>query len=972
MSFTHTLSTIFALKKDALASHSARFSAFRAAAEEDLAATPSTAEKAQRLLRAVRSPTVPRWSPAEGLLADDKLAELQARALAANAAAVSGDPDFEPWTSAARGERSANEKILDELNAAIDAQEKRYQFAHLFFGLFDEETQALLEQDREKNAGLAPSKAAETTVPRDEMKRQLRNFEEFAFNKDSVDGAAVKAYLEELFAEAPAELKALRKRMAAASRRLLQRPSTEGAPMRQIPLDGVRASIQAYMNSGMLSNADIKTLGSFLKNDLVLGEIANVLEMKLSALGTFAWTHPVPAELVRQLSGKYRVVMRPEILDGVFLSYVGRQWSAALASAAYDFYVSKAWARPYHTFTSEEAYKRSIFFDEESVHGTKMYTDPTLIRQLLQTSSPRTIEAFRMQRQQRYFLTQLDVINNNSQSGYDGDDDDDDDDYYSGTQHKATEKPAVLKQELLTTAITELELSAALQREHAVVRTDYEMFGPSLSHTTIRAVLEFFGVTEEWLDFFDTFLRVPLLIDGETEPRTRARGTPISFALSSFFGESVLFCQDVNVNRASGGRVFLYRMHDDVWFWSGGEGRAHCEQAWAVMEELNAVFGLAFNKDKTGSVVIAPRVLGGAAAAGAAGDAAEAAGAATAAVETTLPPGDIKWGLLKLDAQTGKFRIDQAQVDEHISEMRFQLGLVPSLLAWVRAYNSYVSRYLISNFGRPSYTLGIEHVHDVVATLRRMHLELFPEHSGDICGHLEAEIRARFPGLAPAAIPRGWYYVPSAWGGMGLSSPQFLYAAVVTGWEAEARARVERGEEREPRAFFGLCVEQDGERYAELRSRWRNMDAGTIAARRERAAKMKIPEELLDVEYFPSMEEYVAGGRAACGALAPWATRYAWLVSEPVLPAFQFEHADARVRRGVDELAEAGGAGRGSAAAGGGSSLTGQAAKAQADLVGVLHGQQLAAEWGGLRPVWEACLPVGLIELWSRERSVWR
>ena len=153
------------------------------------------------------------------------------------------------------------------------------------------------------------------------------------------------------------------------------------------------------------------------------------------------------------------------------------------------------------------------------------------------------------------------------------------------SQTKSCAESAVaIKQKLLHLLVTEAHLNKTLHGTNTIVRTDLEWFGPSLPHESILTILAFFGVPQQWLDFFRTFLRMPLKFKEEesstAELRTRERGTPISYALSALFGEVILFCMDFAVNQRAGG-LFLYRIHDDLWFWDAEA--AKCVAAWNEM-----------------------------------------------------------------------------------------------------------------------------------------------------------------------------------------------------------------------------------------------------------------------------------------------------------------------------------------------------------------------------------------------------
>ena len=59
-----------------------------------------------------------------------------------------------------------------------------------------------------------------------------------------------------------------------------------------------------------------------------------------------------------------------------------------------------------------------------------------------------------------------------------------------------------IKQSMLHLLSAELVLNTNLHKDLCVIRSDFKRFGPSLSHSTIFAVMKFFGVSPKWLGFF--------------------------------------------------------------------------------------------------------------------------------------------------------------------------------------------------------------------------------------------------------------------------------------------------------------------------------------------------------------------------------------------------------------------------------------------------------------------------------------
>ena len=144
-----------------------------------------------------------------------------------------------------------------------------------------------------------------------------------------------------------------------------------------------------------------------------------------------------------------------------------------------------------------------------------------------------------------------------------------------------------------------------MHSKRAVVCSDFEWFGPSLPHASIVTILEFFGATTEWLDFFKKWLAAPLRfvdVDNHSEVRVRKRGTPFNYTLSTLCGEAVLFVMDFAVK---------------------------CARGWKEMNVYANLVGLTFNKEKTGSACIGC-------------DEQSTVG---------LPSGDVRWGFLKFDVK---------------------------------------------------------------------------------------------------------------------------------------------------------------------------------------------------------------------------------------------------------------------------------------------------------------------------------
>ncbi|KAF7714244.1 Uncharacterized protein PECH_002837 [Penicillium ucsense] len=614
-----------------------------------------------------------------------------------------------------RYDPSISESVLKEWISRLETDlrflERQHDHASFYSKLVTEWVSSLDESTANSNKLLgddAPSAQSQDSfekVGRAEMHEQRAQWESLVFHDDSqTDAASIEAYLDGLFKFSQLTRESLKK---------------------------IRESMQKFGNEmsttgEWLTVTDLKWVSrAFMRNEEVLQEVADVINMRLASLETWSWGEGgIPVEMRRQLNGKYRVFMDAELLDSLMFQYLGTKWAVKFRQAFVAFYESHAWASEDQPIPNmkEHLERRQYFLGDAG-----------------QALGKSIVGARRAKYKGEYFMSQLPASIDEGFRSYDD------------NQQQKTALDS--KHSLLHMLITESLLQKDRHGQFTAIRSDFQWFGPSLPHNTILTVLKYFGVPETWLNFFKTFLEVPLSFvhDGSAATtRVRKRGVPMSQTLSDVFGESVLFCMDYAVNQHTKGGI-LYRLHDDFWFW-GAEKQ--CEVAWQSMTEFAKVMGLQFNMEKTGTVRmgdIKPRE------------------------DSLLPKGDIRWGFLVLDAEQGRFVIDQAQVDLHIEELDRQLSACNSIFTWVQAWNGYFGRFFTNNFARPAMCFGRDHIDMVVSTLGRIERTLFakyPRHAmadePGMTNYLRAVISQRF---GVHNLPEGVFYYPVELGGLGLLNP---------------------------------------------------------------------------------------------------------------------------------------------------------------------------------------------------------
>ncbi|CAA7262530.1 unnamed protein product [Cyclocybe aegerita] len=620
-------------------------------------------------------------------------------------------PDLDFWLLQAKQDPSFSLSTahgwVDALEEHIKHNSTRFDAATLFGRLLNEwlasgDSNGGFEEAKQTNAS-GDEDASDTSfveVGRKELHEQKEKFNFIVFEDHPVDKRELVAYLEKLFQadEAKAGLEALRKDLKNFGHLLQRRPIFRG---------NVSNAIQGILLSGLMDEEKRDTLKAFQESPTAKDELASVLNMRMSKIKNWAWPKEgMPVEFRRHLNGKYRAFTDPEIIDAIFLHHIGVAWQVALKAALRRLYQSAAWTRRRHPPEVISRCRAQISAGNNSIQ--------------VQRDSMRYRDFFMSQLHDRADRPNFYDDNHNSND-------------------RNPSNPAMTKRRLLHVMTTEAYLNTAVHGTHAMICSDLEWFGPSLPITSILTVLEFIGVSDDWGDFFKTFLSAPLQLPGESEPRIRKRGTPISYSLSAFCGEAILFMMDFAVNQRADG-LFLYRMHDDLWLWDADVKKV--ADGWTEMKTYAALVGLKFNDKKTGAAYI--------------GD--------PDPNTQRLPPTDVRWGFLKFDVAKSRFVIDQREVDRHVVEMRRQLAAAQSVFGWVKAYNNYMA-FLFRNFGGvPANCFSQQHVLDMIGTLGRIQRELFPEEGGAV-GYLKKTLAVRF-GITD--FPEGYFYFPISSGGLEL------------------------------------------------------------------------------------------------------------------------------------------------------------------------------------------------------------
>ncbi|CAM1504839.1 Fc.00g024300.m01.CDS01 [Cosmosporella sp. VM-42] len=710
--------------------------------------------------------------------------------------------NLDRFLAQAQCDPSVSAKMLDaweqSLLRHLDTQSLKFQYASLYGQLVTEWLSGDKKDEGVAGDDVEMGEAFEDVGNAKKLESRME-WEKMVFEPANVSRVALEKYLDRLFGVDTEKKKpvfgALQK-LREAVESFESRISTPN----QFNVTSLKWIIRSLHSSDLLSDEKREVLKDFEGNNIILNEISDVLNMRISALSSWTWSSeaPVPVEMRRKISGIYNIHMHEDLLQAIFLQYIGIKWSVFFKGAFKGFRRSKeAWEptrRPvpkayrlrlgYYlgpvdrdSLQSARAkiYRNKYFMaqlmdDEEETTETaegeeeaeyEQFAPGSLKRRTKQTARRNTAQAPRQStggKAPRKQLASKAARKSAPSTGgvkypsyEDEEESDDDEDEDEGRN------PMALKQILLHLLSAEMTINTRLYGEMTAFHSVFESWNPLLPHETVCTVLKFFGVSETWLGFFRKFLEAPLKFiddDKSTPARKRRRGTPASHVLSDVFGETTLFCLDFAVNQSTSGNL-LWRIHDDFWFWSKDHGVA--TKAWKTVEEFAAITGTEINPARTGTVRISNKPN------------------LALPIDKTLPDGEIRWGFLRLSPQTGRFEIDQVMVDSHIDELQKQLhDKRKSVFAFIQAWNTYAATFFTSNFGKAANCFGREHVDNMLATHERIQRQVFSRLSQDgeevssVAEYLKKAIYQRF-GISD--VPDGYLYFPMELGGLDLKSP---------------------------------------------------------------------------------------------------------------------------------------------------------------------------------------------------------
>lgn len=230
----------------------------------------------------------------------------------------------------ARYDPAVSPKVLEDWEKCIlrylSVQSSKYEYADLYGKLV---TEWLSSEKAGRSNDQDVDMEAFEELPNAKKLESRTNWEKLVFERAAIDTKALEGYLQDLFItgkkDVAAKLKAFRNKVEQFETRL-----AESKPFNTSTLRGV---IQGLQSSDLLDNEKREVLKDFLGNGVILAEIADVLNMRMASLQRWSWGEHVPLEQRRHMNGSYSIHMHEDLLQAIFLHYIGIKWSVFFKGA---------------------------------------------------------------------------------------------------------------------------------------------------------------------------------------------------------------------------------------------------------------------------------------------------------------------------------------------------------------------------------------------------------------------------------------------------------------------------------------------------------------------------------------------------------------------------------------------------------------------------------------------------------------
>ncbi|KAF2501164.1 hypothetical protein BU16DRAFT_500064 [Lophium mytilinum] len=699
----------------------------------------------------------------------------------------------------------------------LSVQSLKYEYATLYGQLV---TEWLASQQKPKSTSADDVEMSDVfeEVPAAKKLESRALWEQSVFEPFDADLGALKSYLEDLFRPMDEEKRDVYNAFKHFRKQVEGYESAMSRPA-QFTISTLGWTIEGLLSSDLLNDEKRAVLKDFKSNSTILGEIADVLNMRMAALDDWSWGPDVPVEQRRRLNGIYSIHLHEDLLQAIFLQYIGMQWSVFFKRELKNFRKVKGAWNPLRNTVPKLDHKRREYF-----LGPQKQT-PTL------QTKRRSIH------RQKYFLAQLpDSVHQNvvadegdeeaENFGVAADDSEDEEAFprQRSMQMPAQQYQAASQYQAPRAARTHQSRQMAnYQRASAYNVTDslgqpppqgYDPQGYSFKRRTNApdpdAESDDGDVqSKNPMDDRQTLLH---LLSTEIVINTQIHGELTCFrssfedwnsklshdtilAVMAFFGMSskwvaffkkfleapLKFMDEPSSSprirrRGTPGNHALSDLFGETTLFCLDYAINQMVGGAPLYRMYDDFWFWSPNHEKCvkawQTVSDFTKVIGASLKKAKSGAVRVGRDSQELAIDERLPKGTIRWGFLYLNPQSGRFEIDQKIIESHIEELQTQLQSQKSIFGWIQAWNTYATVFFVSNFGKPSNCYGRDHVDNMLSTHKRIHSAIFAAmgdtESKSVVEYIKKTIQERF---AVSNIPDGFLFFPVELGGLDLRSP---------------------------------------------------------------------------------------------------------------------------------------------------------------------------------------------------------
>jgi hypothetical protein len=235
--------------------------------------------------------------------------------------------NIERFLEQARYDPTISPKLLldweESLMKKLNIQSVKLEYAALYGELVNEWLTS--EQSTKDEFSTSMDLDGFEVIDKAEKQESRREWEKVVFEPFDTDQAAIATYLGRLFGNAGTNKQAIK--ALGALRKSIKTFEVELADPAQFNDHVLRWTINGLLSSSLLSEEKNAVLKDFLASPVILAEVADVLNMRITSIETWSWEQEyVPVEQRRHLNGNYHSKSSLQLSTSAKMSLVSNRF----------------------------------------------------------------------------------------------------------------------------------------------------------------------------------------------------------------------------------------------------------------------------------------------------------------------------------------------------------------------------------------------------------------------------------------------------------------------------------------------------------------------------------------------------------------------------------------------------------------------------------------------------------------------